>query len=154
MENHLGLSRKPLETKSWYEQMVKINAIRKRNILVILFGKCRLDETRHNYGGPRTLVKQGNMLQSQDQSCLKILRTHSSPQECTPTGLEKLAGTSANVQSWDWTGILRNPQESCRNTWGTIKPSFSGHSFTESELARFSMCTLLVTETGPSCFRE
>ena len=47
--------------------------------------------------------------------------------ECTPTGLQKLAGTSANSQSWDWAGILRNPQESCRNTWGTIKPSTTAY---------------------------
>jgi len=30
-----------------------------------------------------------------------------SPQECTPTGLKKLAGTSANTQSWDCAGILQ-----------------------------------------------
>ena len=29
--------------------------------LPILFGKCRLPESRHNYGGPRILVKQGNI---------------------------------------------------------------------------------------------
>ena len=40
-----------------------------------------------------------HMFQSQDQSCMKILRTHSSPQECTPIGLKKLAGPSANIQS-------------------------------------------------------
>ena len=34
-----------------------------------------------------------------------------------------MVGTSANTQPWDWAGILRNPQESCWNTWGTIKPS-------------------------------
>ena len=39
-----------------------------------------------------------HMLQSQDQSCLRILRTHSSPQECTPIGLKKLAGPSATIQ--------------------------------------------------------
>ena len=39
---------------------VVVDTIRKRNILVIIFGKCWLDETCHNYGGPRTLVKQGN----------------------------------------------------------------------------------------------
>ena len=64
------------------------------------------------------------MHQSWDQSCLKILRTVSSPQEYSPTGLNKLAGTSANIESWESSGILRNPQESCRNLWGTIKTSF------------------------------
>jgi hypothetical protein len=62
--------------------------------------------------------------QSWDWSCLKILRTLSSPQECTPTGLKKLAGTSANIESWESSGILRNPQESCRNHRGTVKTSF------------------------------
>jgi hypothetical protein len=61
--------------------------------------------------------------QSWDWSCLKILRTLSSPQECTPTGLKKLAGTSANIESWESPGILRNPQESCRNHRGTVKTS-------------------------------
>ena len=64
-----------------------------------------------------------HMHQSWDQSCLKILRTVSSPQEYSPTGLNKLAGTSANIESWESSGILRNPQESCRNLWGTIKTS-------------------------------
>ena len=45
--------------------------------------------------------------QSPDWSCLTVLRTLSSPQECTPTGLKKLAGTSANTQSWDCAGILQ-----------------------------------------------
>ena len=30
-------------------------------VVSILFGKCQSDETHHNYGGPRTLVKQGNV---------------------------------------------------------------------------------------------
>ena len=54
-----------------------------------------------------------HFLPSQDWSCLEILRTHSSPQECTPTGLQKLAGTSANTESWDWAGSLRNPAGIC-----------------------------------------
>jgi hypothetical protein len=48
--------------------------------------------------------------QSWDWSCLKILRTLSSPQECTPTGLKKLAGTSANIESWESPGILQESQ--------------------------------------------
>jgi hypothetical protein len=34
-----------------------------------------------------------------------------------------LAGTSANIESWESPGILRNPQESCRNHRGTVKTS-------------------------------
>ena len=38
----------------------KLDSERSHVALPILFGGCQLLETRHNYGGPRTLVKQGN----------------------------------------------------------------------------------------------
>ena len=57
-------------------------------------------------------------------TCLWVM---SSPQEYTLTGLNKLAGTSANIESWESSAIPKNPQESCRSLWGTIKISTSGH---------------------------
>jgi hypothetical protein len=44
--------------------------------LPMSFGKCRLPESRHNYGGPRTLVKQGNYCSAQgtlSQLCNTLL---------------------------------------------------------------------------------
>ena len=91
------------------DEDIKFGVVEKRNLLVILSSKCWLHKTCHNYGGPKTLVKQGN------------LEIYSSLAEILPNSVPVLPNSA---KSW---GFLQNTGQSCRN-WGGLEST--GGNFT------------------------